>query len=95
MLDPEGLPGHTGGEDIGVVAARDGREGIRIVDACLGQGVSVKTDTRHHPPVERGAEPVEGTGVLIDDRNVMSQSVHSACQRGTHPAASHDHEVHG
>ena len=38
-----------------------------VLDARLEQGVPVEADARHPPPLERGAEPAERVGVLVDD----------------------------
>ena len=44
LPDAERLAGHAGGDDVGVVAAAAGREGLGVGDAGLHQGVAVEAD---------------------------------------------------
>ena len=46
VRDVERLAGHAGGQDVGVVAAGDRREGVRLGDAGLLEGVPVEARRR-------------------------------------------------
>ena len=59
MGDVEGLAGHPGGQDVGVVAAGDGGEGVGLLDAGLLERVPVKADAGDLAAGETGAEPPE------------------------------------
>ena len=82
-------------EDVGVVAARDGGEGVGALDAGLQQRVPVEADTGDATAAELAAEAAEGGRVLVDDGDVVPDALERACERGTDAAAAHDDEVHG
>ena len=59
-LDAEGLAGHPGGEDVGVVAVGDGGDGGGLADAGLLEPVAVEPDPDDLPAAEPLVEPAEG-----------------------------------
>ena len=72
VLDAVLLPCDAGGEDVGVVTARDGGERVRLVDAGGPQGVAVEADPRHGAAVEARAQPAERGLVLVDDGDLVT-----------------------
>ena len=62
VVDAEGLPSDPRRDDVGVVTAGDGGEGVGLLDARLDQGVAVESDARDGAPGEVGTEPAEGAG---------------------------------
>ena len=93
VRDVERLTGNAGGQDVGVVAAGDRSEGVRLGDSGLLQRVPVKPDAGDLPAGEALAEPAEGAVVLVDDGHGVAGVLERVRQRCSHPAASHDHEV--
>ena len=89
----EGLARHPGGQDVGVVAAGHGREGIGLLDAGLLQRVPVKADAGDLPAGEARAEPPEGAVVLVDDGHRMAGVLQRVRQGCPDTATTHDHEV--
>ena len=59
LLDAERLAGDTRGDDVGVVAAGDGREGVGAPDAGLLQDRLVEAVAGDLVAVEAGPEPPE------------------------------------
>ena len=57
LADPEGLTGDPGRDDVGVVAAADGREAVGALDARPGEHVTVEADSGDPVAFERRAEP--------------------------------------
>ncbi len=94
VLDAEHLPGHPGGDDVGVVAAADRGEGARLLDAGLAQGVLVEADTGHPPTGEAGAQTSEGRRVLVDDGDRVTSLFEGLRESGAHSPAAHDYDVH-
>ena len=95
LLDAERLAGDTRGDDVGVVAAGDGRERVGAADAGLLQDLLVEAVSGHLVAVEPGAEAPEGVGLAVDDRDGVVAVLETAGQRRADPAAAHDHDVHG
>ena len=73
VLDAVLLARDAGGEDVRVVAARDGGEGVGVVDAGGPQGVAVEADPGDGAPLERGAEATERGLVLVDDGDLVTR----------------------
>ena len=94
LLHAEGLAGHPGGDDVGVVAAAAGREGLRVGDPGLDQGVAVEADPHDGAAAEVGGELAERLGVHVDDSDRMALPVHGLRERGPDSAAAEDHDVH-
>src|SRR6266568_4595263 len=90
----EGLPGQPGGDDVGVVAAGHGGEGVRALDAGGDQDVPVEADPGDGLPGEVGAEAAERVGVLVDHRDRVATRLEHVRQGRTDPSAAHDHDVH-
>ena len=94
LLDPEGLAGHPRGDDVGVVAAAHGGEGVGPLDAGLGQDGLVEAVAGHLGAVEGRAEPTEGVGVAVDDADGVVAVLEAAGERRADAATAHDHDVH-
>jgi hypothetical protein len=94
VVDAEGLAGHPGGQDVGVVAAADGGERLRLLDPGLAQGVPVEADAGDPATGERGTQPPERRLVRVDHRHRVPLALQDQRQSRPHPAAAHDDEVH-
>jgi hypothetical protein len=94
VVDPEGLPGDARREDVRVVAVRDGREAVGVVDPGLPQHVAVEAQPGHLGPGEVGVEPAERVRVLVDHRDGVAVVLQRLGEGRAGPAAAHDHEVH-
>jgi len=94
VLDPVGLTDHAGREDVRVVAVRDGRKSVGVVDPRLVEGVAVEPETCHLLPAEVGAQPTERVSVLVDDRDGVTVVLERLGQSGADAPTSHDDEVH-
>ena len=94
LLDAEGLPGHPRRDDVGVVAAADGREGVGALDAGLGQHGLVEAVAGHLGAVERRAQTPERVGVAVDDADGVVAVLEAAGERRADAATTHDHDVH-
>ena len=89
------LPGQTGGHDVGVVAAGHGRERLGPLDPGRPQHVLVEPVALDLLALEAVAQRPEGVGVLVDHRDRVLGGLQPSGQLGAHPAAAHDHHVHG
>jgi len=67
LLDAVGLAGDSGSEDIAVVPAAHGGEGVGPLDARCLEGLTVETDPLDGLAAEVGAQLAEGVGILVDD----------------------------
>ena len=94
VLDAEGLAGHPGADDVGVVAAADRGEGAGGVDAGVEQRLPVEAEAGHLAAGEVRAEPAEGLGVLVDDRDAVPDLLQPAGDGGADAAAAHHDHVH-
>ena len=94
MLDAEGLAGHPGADDVGVVAAADRGEGAGGVDAGVEQGLPVEAEAGHLAAGELRAQPAEGLGVLVDDRDAVADLLQPAGDGGADASAAHHDHVH-
>jgi hypothetical protein len=65
----ERLAGDPRRDDVRVVAAAHGGEAVGPLNARPGQDIAVEAHSRHPVALEGRAEPAEGLGVLVDDRN--------------------------
>ncbi len=95
VLDPEGLPGDAGGDDVGVVAAGYREEGVGAVGAGLVEHLLVEAHPGHPDPGEGRAEPAERIGVAVDHGHGVAALLEAAGKQGPDAAAAHDHDVHG
>src|SRR5205085_857890 len=84
------LAGHAGGQDVGVVAGRDGDEGVGLLDPRLLEGLAVEAHADEPPGLEPGGEPVEGLLALVDDGDVVAGLAQFDRELGPHTPASHD-----
>ena len=71
VLDAEGLAGHAGDEDVGVVATGDGGDGTIGGDAGRGQNVAVEPDADHGGAREPLAETAERLEPAVDHDDIM------------------------
>src|SRR5690606_8948687 len=94
-LDAERLTGHARGDDVGVVAAADRREGEGLRDARVLHHLAVEPDALDPAAREVGAQPLEGGRVLVDHRDVVAALDQAVRQGRPDAAATHDDEVHG
>lgn len=94
LLDPVGLPGHPGRQDVRVVTGAHGGEGMGSLDAGTLERLAIEAHTGHRLSGEIGAELPEGPGILIDDRHGVSELVQSMRQQGSHATAPENHDVH-
>ncbi len=95
-LDPEGLPGDPGHEDVGVVAVGDGGERAGLLDAG---GLAGGRGRTRRPTTVRPAKS-SGRRLKAFDRRSMTATVwpsssRRAGQAGTDPPAADDDDVHG
>ena len=94
VLDAEGLAGHPGGEDVGVVAAADRGEGVRALDPGLDEVVAVEADAGDGRAGEVGVQLAEARALLVDHRHGVTGLVQGVGERRPHAAAPHDDDVH-
>ena len=93
VRDVERFAGHPGGQDVRVVAAGHGGEGVGLFDAGLLERFPVEADAGDLAAGETGPEPPEGTVVLVDDRDRMAGVLQGVRQGCPNTATTHDHEV--
>ena len=65
-----------------------------MLDAGFDEHLTVKPDAAHLLAVKLGAKPAEGPRILIDYRHVVVQTLQREGQTRTHPATTHDHDMH-
>ena len=94
VLDAEGLPGHPGADDVGVVAAADRGERAGRVDAGVEQRLPVEAEPGDLAAGEVGAEPAERLRVLVDHRDAVPDLLQPAGDGGADAAAAHHDHVH-
>ena len=88
------LAGHAGGDDVGVVAVRDGDERLGLLDPGLLEHVPVVAHPDHLLRLESGGEPVERLGALVDDRHLVPALRELHGELRADAPATHDHDVH-
>ena len=93
--DAEGLAGHPGRDDVGVVAAGDRGEGVGAVDAGGLEDVAVEADAGDLGAAESRAEAAERVLVGVDHRHGVVAVLEVCAQRAADATASHDDDVHG
>ena len=94
LLDAERLARHPRRDDVGVVTAGDRGERVGPPDAGLLEHGLVEAVAGDAVAVEVRPEPPEGVGLAVDDRHRVVPVLQTACERRTHSAAAHDHDVH-
>ena len=93
-LDPVGLPGDAGDEDVRVVAVRHGGEGAGLLDAGLGEPVAVEADADDLLAGEVEGQAPERPLLPIDHGDGVARGLQGAGQAGTDPTAPDDDDVH-
>jgi hypothetical protein len=56
--------------------------------------LAIKADTANLLAVEVSAEPAERLRVLVNHRQIVAETFQGQGQRSTHPATTHDHDMH-
>ena len=74
-VDAVGLAGDPRGEDVRVVAAAHGGEGVGTLDAGGLEGLSIESDAGYGQPAEISGQPAELLGLHVDDRDGMAELV--------------------
>src|SRR5688500_18962984 len=82
----EGLAGRPGRDDVGVVAAGHGREGLGAPDAGLLEDGLVEAVPGHLVAVERGTQPAEGVRLAVDDGDGVVPVLEAAREGRADPA---------
>ena len=94
MLDVVSLTGHACGQDVGVVAATDGRESMSPFDARVLERLPIEADALHCDPTEIRAQLAKGLGLLIDDGDRMALTIELVGEQRAHATAPQDDDVH-
>ena len=92
--DLVGLPGDAGGEDVGVVAAGHGGQGVGLAGPGPVEVVAVEARSDHVVPGQSGGQAAEGLGVPVDDGHRVALLGQPHGQARPDPTASHDDDVH-
>ncbi len=87
-------PRDARGDDVGVVAARDGGECLGTLDAGLHEHLAVIALTDHLLAPEVGAQPAERLPAAVDHRDFVAEPVQPSGKGRSDPPTSHDHDVH-
>ena len=93
VLHLEHFACHTGGNNIRVIARRDGGKSVRFGNAGTLEGVLIKTDTGHQTALKALTQRLESTFVLVNDGDRMPRSFQSARQHDAHASGTHNDEV--
>ena len=93
-VDAERLAGDAGDEHVGVVAVGHRGDGAGPLDPRLDQPVAVEADALHGRAGEVVGEATEGLGAAVDDRHGVPAGQQVERQRGAHPTAADDDDVH-
>src|SRR5712691_12264665 len=92
--DLEDLFCNLGRHDVAIVPIGEGGEAIRRLDSRLAEHVLVDPVAEHHLSAEIAAEPVKGTPIAIDDRDLMPCLGQRKRGHGADPSATDDHQLH-
>src|SRR3990170_4391648 len=84
-----------GGHDVRVVSARDGEEGVGLLDTCLLEDLPVEPEPDDLLGLEAGGETVERGRVLVDHGHLVAGLRQLLGEEHPHPATAHDHDAHG
>ena len=94
-LDAEGLAGHAGDEDVGVVAVGDGGDGARPARCPPRAGGRGRSRCRRSVcPLKSLGRRLKASGRLSMTATVWPRLDEVAGQGGAHPAAADDDDVH-
>ena len=94
MLHVIRFTSYPGGEDVRVVAAAHGREGVGAFDPRILQGLTIEADALDRDAPEVRVELAERLCVLIDDGYRVALAIELVRQQGSHAAAPQDDDVH-
>ena len=84
--------GAHGHEDVGLVDARQGHEGVRLLNALLRQQFAVGAVSLDHQRPRQLLADLSAAGlVLVDDLHAHAHVQQLVCQIVAHLAGSHDH----
>ena len=89
----EALARHAGGDDVAVVAARAGGEGVGLLDAGLDERVAVEDLTGHAAALD-ALELLEHVRVAIDDRDRVALALELVREVPADSAVPPDDDVH-
>lgn len=92
--DTEVFSHHAGGDNIRIIAGRNGSESVRLLDAGLLEHVTVKSHTGHLLSGEILRKTPKCLRVPVNDRYRMTHAGEGTRQRRPHSATTHNHEVH-
>src|SRR5690606_29835099 len=81
VVDAEVLASDPGDEDVRVVAARDGGNCRRLLDARLDEPVAIEPDAAAGRPGAARPAATEGVGAAVDDGNGVASGDELVCQR--------------
>lgn len=84
----------AGADDVGVITARDGGEGLRVLDAGRFQDLAIERDADDLLPAEVRFEPFECLGILVDDGDGVSESFQIGRQFRSDSTATGNNYVH-
>jgi hypothetical protein len=94
MCHAECLSGDPSRDDVGVVTVGDCGKRPGALDARLDEYLAIKAATADLLAVELRAESAEGLGILVDHCYVVTDAFQCQRKTGTHPATTHDHDMH-
>ena len=93
-LDAERLTSDTCDHDVAVVAVRDGREGLGLLDAGLAKTGLVEPDALDLRARETVGKPAERLGLPIDHGDGVTLLLERCSQARSDSPASDDNDVH-
>ena len=93
VLHLEHFACHTGGNNIRVIARRDGGKSVRLGNTGTLEGVRIEANTGHQTTLKALTQRLECAFVLVDDGDRMPRSFQSARQHDAHASGTHNDEV--
>jgi hypothetical protein len=67
---------------------------VGLGDACLKQGIAIKSHSSDSSSIEVWAKPAEGFTILVDDCDRMSSGFKLESQTRTNTTTTHDDYMH-
>ena len=81
-------------DDVGVVAAADGGEGVSSSNSCRFQGLPIKSDAANGLTLKCRTQPTKRLFILVDDGHGVTGFVESIGEQGPHASCAKNHNVH-
>jgi hypothetical protein len=94
LLDSIRLASYSRRNNVRIVSAAHGSEGMCASNPSSLEGFSIKAHPAHRDSREIAPKAAESFGILINNGDRVAPLVKSTSEQGSNPAAAHDDDVH-